>query len=152
MCASCLLWILVAGASPETPGVSAAPPAVAPATRQTRPADRSRQTAARRRTRSTTPRLAGAGSNAAQLIDLIQTTVAPDEWEPPAAIGIFGGGGGGPFGGGGGAGGLAGGGAGGFPAGLGTNTANLIELIQTTIEPFSWDVNGGPGSIQPFGP
>jgi hypothetical protein len=139
MSASCLLWILVAGANPETPGVSAAPPAVAPAARQTRTTSRSRQASARRRTRSTTPRLAGAGANAAQLIDLIQTTVAPDEWEPPAAIGIFGGGGGGAIG-------------AGTPAAPRANAANLIELIQTTIDPFSWDVNGGLGSIQPFGP
>ncbi len=139
MTASCLLWILVAGANPETPGVSAAPPAVAPAARQSRAANRSRQTAARRRTRSTTPQLAGAGANAARLIDLIQTTVAPDEWEPPAAIGVFGGGG-------------SGGPAGGIGGSPGTNAADLIELIQTTIDPFSWDVNGGPGSIQPFAP
>jgi hypothetical protein len=151
MTASCLLWILVAGANPQTPGASPAPPAIRPVARQTRGTSRSRQATARRRTRTTSPRLAGAGSNAAQLIDLIQSAVAPDDWEPPAAIGIFGGGGGGPAGGAA-AGGLGGGGAGGSPAGLGTNTTNLIDLIQATIEPFSWDVNGGPGSIQPFGP
>jgi hypothetical protein len=89
--------------------------------------------------RSIGPRLAGAGSNAARLIDLIQTTVAPDAWEPPAAIGMFGGGGVGPIG-------------GGSPAGPGANATNLIDLIQSTTDPISWDVNGGPGSIQPFSP
>jgi hypothetical protein len=138
MSASCLLWILVVGASPETPDVSP-PAAVAPAARQMRAPNNSRQSYSRRRSRSTTPGLAGAGANARQLIDLIQTTVAPDEWEPPAAIDIFGGGGSGPVG----------GGIGGSPR---TNTTNLIDLIQTTIDPFSWDVNGGPGSVMPFGP
>ena len=27
------------------------------------------------------------------------------------------------------------------------NAATLIALIQTTIEPSSWQVNGGPGTI-----
>ena len=138
MTASCLLCILVAGANPETPGASITPPTAVPAARQARVANRSRQAIVRRRTRAASPRLAGAGSNAARLIDLIQTTVAPDEWEPPAAIGIFGGGGSGPIGGG--------------AAAPGANPTELIDLIQTTIDPFSWYVNGGPGTIMPFGP
>ena len=42
------------------------------------------------------------------------------------------------------------------PAGAGQPTADpaqeLIELIQKTIQPASWDANGGPGTIKYFPP
>ena len=59
----------------------------------------------------------------------------------------FGGMGGMPMGGmGGGMGGW--GGAGGFGGGPRHMGEELVELIQTTIAPDSWEVNGGPGTIQ----
>ena len=36
-------------------------------------------------------------------------------------------------------------------AGAGNDASNgLVDLIQTTIDPESWDINGGPGSIAIF--
>lgn len=132
MLATCALWMLMAGAatevSPEAvlPAAAVVPAHAASAPRSARPR------AAGRQQPVPTTRMAGGRSGAASLIDLIQNTVAPDQWQPPAAIGTFGGGGGG--------------------TGPGSNTAGLILLIQTTIVPESWDVNGGLGSISPFGP
>lgn len=98
--------------------------------------------ARRRATRATVhrrdarnPHLAGGtGSDAAQLMDLIQTTIAPDSWQAAGGAGAIGVG---PA----------------NPAAGGTVSARdqLIELIQE-IEPESWDINGGPGSISVFGP
>jgi len=66
-------------------------------------------------------------------------------------MGGFGGGMGG-FGGGMGGPGMGGGvGAGGNPM-VGDASQDLIDLIQKTIAPASWDVNGGPGSIYYFRP
>jgi hypothetical protein len=129
---SCALWLLMAGAASEVNPEAAFPvPAAAPAHPSAAIPSARTRTAARQRPVRTT-RAAGGASGAASLIDLIQNTVAPDQWQPPAAIGTFGGGGGGTA--------------------LGSNTAGLILLIQTTIVPESWDVNGGLGSISPFGP
>lgn len=63
--------------------------------------------------------------------------------------GGFGGQGAGGFGGGmmGGAGMMAGGFGGGPPGANDDDGEQLVELIQQTISPKSWDVNGGPGSI-----
>lgn len=130
MLATCALWMLMAGAATEVSPEAVLPAATVPAhavsaTGYARPRAAGPQ-------RPITTRMAGGRSGAASLIDLIQNTVAPDQWQPPAAIGTFGGGGGG--------------------TGPGSNTAGLILLIQTTIVPESWDVNGGLGSISPFGP
>jgi len=40
------------------------------------------------------------------------------------------------------------GGAGGFGAGRADLGEDLVDLIQTTIAPDSWEVNGGPGTIR----
>jgi hypothetical protein len=73
----------------------------------------------------------GAQNGMSRLIDLIQTTVAPDSWDT-AGIGGFGGN---AFGGG----------------TTGSGAIDLVELIQQTIAPDTWDVNGGYGSITVFG-
>ena len=66
-----------------------------------------------------------------QLIDLIQTNIAPDSWDT-SGVGVFGGN---AFGGG----------------GTGSGAIDLVELIQQTIAPDTWDVNGGYGSITVYG-
>lgn len=76
--------------------------------------------------------------------------------------GFGGGGGGGGFGGGGrGGGGGFGGGGGGIGGGGGGQGGQgfggpdfdtLIDLIQNTVEPDSWEDNGGTGTVQPFYP
>lgn len=97
-------------------------------------------------------RAAGAKPGEA-LLDLIQATIVPGSWEDqggPGVIRIFPGVGvlhqqlGGVVG------------AGqAVPAGRGGQAQmdhgdDLVELIQTTIAPESWDVNGGPGTIYYF--
>jgi hypothetical protein len=86
-----------------------------------------------------------------RLVDLIQNTVGPQDWVLAQRIG-------GPAGAG-----QAGGGVG-AQAGGGTNSGSaldqqaaangqaLVELIQDTIAPNSWDLRGGPGSIVYFNP
>jgi hypothetical protein len=65
-----------------------------------------------------------------QLLDLIQTTVAPSSWQPygPGSISVFGGGGG-----------AAGGGR--------SGARRLVDVIQENVRPQTWDVNGGYGTI-----
>jgi hypothetical protein len=95
------------------------------------------------------------------LVELIQTTIGrPDDWVAVAAqqgLGQPGGNGpalGGAGGGFGGAGAARGGGAFGnndaLEKGAEANGADLVDLIQKTVDPPSWDVNGGPGSIMYF--
>lgn len=64
----------------------------------------------------------GANARAGVLIELIQTTIAPDSWDFSNSTG----------------------------GGSNAKTANLIEIIQNEISPESWDVNGGYGSIGVF--
>ena len=45
----------------------------------------------------------------------------------------------------------AGGGAGGFQQQAQANGEALVDLIEKTIAPESWDINGGPGSIVYYG-
>jgi len=91
------------------------------------------------------------------LVELIQTTIGrPDDWVaaqlggngPALAGGVgFGGAGaarGGAFGGG------AFGGNDALEKAADANGADLVDLIQKTVDPPSWDVNGGPGSIMYF--
>lgn len=66
------------------------------------------------------------------LISLIQTNVAPDCWE-------FGGTG---F--------SSGGNTVNGPGNSLQNAENLVELIQQTTHPLSWEINGGNGSISIF--
>ena len=96
------------------------------------------------------------------LVELIQTTIGrPDDWvavaaqqglgQPGGNAAAFAGGAGGGFGGGAAA---RGGGAFGnndaLEKGAEANGADLVDLIQKTVDPPSWDVNGGPGSIMYF--
>jgi len=76
-----------------------------------------------------------------------------DRGDRPETLGQFGGGQMGGFGGGMGA--MGGGGRGmgrGGNSMVGDASDELIELIQRTIAPASWDVNGGPGAIYYFRP
>jgi hypothetical protein len=93
------------------------------------------------------------------LNELIQSTISgPGDWAAPqqqAGNGQAFAGGGAGFGGAGfGAAGNAGGGAFGDPnalaQGAAANGADLVDLIQKTVDPPSWDINGGPGSIVYF--
>jgi hypothetical protein len=59
-----------------------------------------------------------------ELIDLIETTIAPDTWELNGRRTLSG--------------------------GVGGGASELIELIQTTIEPETWEINGGRGVIVYF--
>jgi hypothetical protein len=70
-----------------------------------------------------------------QLLDLIQTTVAPSSWQPygPGSISVFGGGGG-----------AAGGGR--------SGARRLVDVIQENVRPQTWDVNGGYGTIHVWPP
>ncbi len=92
------------------------------------------------------------------MVELIQTTIArPDDWlaqqigpipaagnAQPLAVGF--GAGGGAAGGGGG----PSGNADALARQTNANGADLVDLIQKTIDPPSWDINGGPGSIAYF--
>ena len=88
------------------------------------------------------------------MVDLIQKTIGPQDWVlaqrigGPGAAGQFGGG---QFGGGqqGGAG-QGGAFGGGLDQQTDANGKALVDLIQTTIAPDSWDIRGGPGSIVYF--
>jgi hypothetical protein len=91
-----------------------------------------------------------------QLVDLIQMTLGgPDNWLPPQrAVNAVAGQGGAGFGAG--APGqngnqVGGGGAGGLEQAAQVNGDALVDLIQKTIAPESWDINGGPGSIVYYG-
>ena len=84
-----------------------------------------RQDVRRQQTESRQQALAGGGPRTDALIGLIQGTVAPDTWGPPAAPAPTNGTAGGPS-----------------PAAL-----QLVEIIQTNVHPFTWDVNGGSGTI-----
>lgn len=98
------------------------------------------------------PMLAGGGvvQRTQELIELIQATVAPDSWIANPGVGIMAFPGGfGPAANAGAVG--AGANPGGMAAGVNRRTTNLIKLIQT-IEPASWEINGGRGVILPFGP
>ena len=80
-------------------------------------------------------------ARAGAVADVLAQRIAP----PNPVLAQFGGGG---------VGGGVGGGLGGGAGGQGnTQTADfdpIIELIQKTIEPASWDAEGGPGAIQQF--
>ncbi len=95
------------------------------------------------------------------LVELIQTTIGrPDDWVAVAAQQGLGqpggnapalvGGAGGGFGGAGAARGGAFGNNDALEKGAEANGADLVDLIQKTVDPPSWDVNGGPGSIMYF--
>jgi hypothetical protein len=94
------------------------------------------------------------------LIEVIQTTIGqPADWvaaeqngaQPAGNAPTLGGGVGAGFGGAGAAhGGGAFGGNDAFEKAADSNGADLVDLIQKTIDPPSWDVNGGPGSIMYF--
>jgi hypothetical protein len=87
------------------------------------------------------------------LVNLIQKTIRPDDWVLAQRVGGAGAGGQGI--GGGAAAGQAGAG-GGFGGGIEqqtqTNGEALVDLIQNTIAPDSWDVRGGPGTIIYYNP
>jgi hypothetical protein len=101
------------------------------------------------------PSESGAGGGPAaegldDLVDLIQKTISPQDWVLAQRIGGAGGAGQ-P------AAGMAGqGGGGGAFGGIEQQTeANgqaLVDLIQTTIAPETWDIRGGPGTIVYFNP
>ena len=85
------------------------------------------------------------------LADLIQKTVGPQDWVLAQRIGV-------PAGAGQAGAGLGGQAPGGSNAGsaldqqAAANGQALVELIQDTIAPDSWDIRGGPGSIVYFNP
>lgn len=95
------------------------------------------------------------------MVELIQTTIGrPDDWLAQQIGPIPGAGNGQGAAGGIGASGGRGqqqGGGGAFGNGdalarqTTANAADLVDLIQKTIDPPSWDINGGPGSIMYFG-
>jgi hypothetical protein len=91
-----------------------------------------------------------------QLVDLIQMTLGgADNWLPAQrAVNAPAGQGGAGFGvgmGGGQNGNQGGGGAGGLQQQAQANDEALVDLIEKTIAPESWDINGGPGSIVYYG-
>lgn len=117
--------------------------------------------AAQASSESSSSQSGAAGAPAAQglnsLVELIQTTIArPDDWVVRQQNGFQQGGAGqmAGFGVGGGAAGGAQGGAFGNGDALdkatAANGADLVDLIQKTIDPPSWDANGGPGTIMYF--
>jgi hypothetical protein len=85
------------------------------------------------------------------LVDLIQKTVGPQDWVLAQRIGM-------PAGGGQAGAGLAGQAGGGANSGSAldqqaqANGQALVDLIQDTIAPDSWDIRGGPGSIVYYNP
>jgi hypothetical protein len=87
-----------------------------------------------------------AGDELNGLVDLMQKTVGPQDWVLAQRIGA-------PAGGGQAGAGLAGQPGGGANSGSAldqqaqANGQALVELIQDTIAPDSWDIRGGPGSI-----
>jgi hypothetical protein len=92
-----------------------------------------------------------------QLVDLIQMTLGgADNWLPAqravnAPAGQGGAGFGVGMGGAGQNGNQGGGGAGGLQQQTQANGDALVDLIEKTIAPESWDINGGPGSIVYYG-
>ncbi|MFT4557566.1 MAG: hypothetical protein ACI92S_002936 [Planctomycetaceae bacterium] len=130
------LMLLISGSSPadvEHPQIlPAAPLAVSVASNRDSSSE-TRRTASRDRILRRRKALRGGQQNSmSDLISLIQTNVAPDCWE-------FGGTG--------------------FSTGSGTgngssnslqNAENLVELIEQTTQPPSWQINGGNGSISIF--
>jgi hypothetical protein len=87
---------------------------------------------------------------AAKLIEIIESTIRPDSWAARGGAGVIAGRGGGVAGAG------AGGGVGGFGGGIhggglgrarAEQAEHLIDLIQKTIRPESWEINGGRGTI-----
>ena len=136
-----VLMLLISGSSPadvEHPPLSPAKPlAVSVASnRDSSPESRrtaSRRTASRDRILRRRKALRGGQQNSmSDLISLIQSNVAPDCWD-------FGGTG--------------------FSTGSGAvngssnslqNAENLVELIEQTTQPPSWQINGGNGSISIF--
>jgi hypothetical protein len=101
---------------------------------------------------------AGAGGGPAaegldNLVDLIQKTIGPQDWVLAQRIGGAGGAGQAGAGMAGQAGqGAAGGAFGGIEQQTEANGQALVDLIQTTIAPDTWDIRGGPGTIVYFNP
>jgi hypothetical protein len=80
------------------------------------------------------------------LVDLIEKTIGPDDWVLAQRIG-------GPAGlPGAAAGGQAGGAYGGIDQQTEANGQALVDLIENTVAPDSWDVRGGPGTIIYYNP
>jgi hypothetical protein len=87
------------------------------------------------------------------LVDLIQKTISPQDWVLAQRIGGQGGAGQAGAGMAGQAGQGAGGGAfGGIEQQTEANGQALVDLIETTIAPDTWDIRGGPGTIVYFNP
>ncbi len=86
------------------------------------------------------------------LVDLIEKTIGPDDWVLAQRIGPNGAGQGGAAG----IGGQGGQAGGAFGGGLDqqaeANGQALVDLIQNTVAPDSWDIRGGPGTIIYFNP
>jgi hypothetical protein len=89
----------------------------------------------RREQRRGTAHSGGTAADMQSLITLIETTIAPDTWEPSGSGTLSGGM-------------LSGGGA--LSGGIAGGASELLDLIQTTIEPETWEINGGNGSIVYF--
>ncbi|MGZ0166335.1 MAG: hypothetical protein ACKVII_20630 [Planctomycetales bacterium] len=130
------LMLLISGSSPadvEHPQISPAKPLAVSVATNREPSPETRRTASRDRILRRRKALRGGQQNSMSgLISLIQTNVAPDCWK-------FGGTG--------------------FSTGSGTgngssnslqNAENLVELIEQTTQPPSWQINGGNGSISIF--
>lgn len=102
--------------------------------------------------RSGDPKAGAAGGPAAEglndLVDLIEKTIGPDDWVLAQRIG----GAAGQPGAAGGQGGQAGGAFGGIDQQTEANGQALVDLIQNTVAPDSWDVRGGPGTIIYYNP
>lgn len=87
------------------------------------------------------------------LVDLIQKTISPHDWVLAQRIGGPGGTGQAGAGMAGQAGQGAGGGAfGGIEQQTEANGQALVDLIETTIAPDTWEIRGGPGTIVYFNP
>ncbi|MFT5327713.1 MAG: hypothetical protein ACI8P0_005605 [Planctomycetaceae bacterium] len=132
------LMLLISGSSPadvEHRQISSAKPLAVSVATNRDPIPETRRTTSRDRILRRRKALRGGQQNSMSgLISLIQTNVAPDCWE-------FGGTG--------------------FSTGTGSGTGNgssnslqnaenLVELIEQTTQPPSWQINGGNGSISIF--
>lgn len=130
------LMLLISGSSPadvEHHQISPAAPLKVSAVMNHEPSPETRRAASRDRILRRRKALRGGQQNSMSgLISLIQSNVTPDCWEFDGT---------------------------GFSTGNGTgngssnslqNAENLVELIEQTTQPPSWQINGGNGSISIF--
>lgn len=130
------LMLLISGSSPadvEHRQISPVAPLKVSVATNREPSLETRRTASRDRILRRRKALRGGQqSSMTGLISLIQSNVAPDCWE-------FGG-----------TGVSTGSGAGNGSSNSLQNAENLVELIEQTTQPQSWQINGGNGSISIF--